>query len=181
MKRTGIEIDTQDLLQQFREFDGAGTGVIKVYLLINVLKHNYPAIFSDECLLGLQFQLECLSGDGTVHFEDFVKYFLEDTNRSKSAQESRPDRKSPYNSQDYADLLSKIKKHVKDQGLELMRIFDIFSKQPGYVTFDDLSKILELIEFNHTQHEFELIKKHAVESNLDESQQGTVDAYKFMD
>ena len=50
-----------------------------------------------------------------------------------------------------------------------MRIFDIFSKQPGYVTFDDLSKILELIEFKHTQHEFELIKKHAVESNLDES------------
>jgi hypothetical protein len=55
IRQTGTSVDTQDLLRQFRSFDGAGTGVIKVYLLINVLKHNYPSIFSDECLLGLQF------------------------------------------------------------------------------------------------------------------------------
>ena len=55
IRQTGTSVDTQDLLRQFRSFDGAGTGVIKVYLLINVLKHNYPSIFSDECLVGLQF------------------------------------------------------------------------------------------------------------------------------
>jgi hypothetical protein len=43
------------LQRQFKAFDVARTGVIKVYLLINVLKHNYPSVFSEDCLLGLQF------------------------------------------------------------------------------------------------------------------------------
>jgi len=46
--------------------------VIKGFLLINVLKHNYPKIFSESCLLGLQFQLECLSADGTVDYAEFI-------------------------------------------------------------------------------------------------------------
>ena len=87
IRQTSTSVDTQDLLRQFRAFDGAGTGTIKVYLLINVLKHNYPAIFGDECLVGLQFQLECLSGDGTVDYEDFTRIFLEDTAKSKPAQQ----------------------------------------------------------------------------------------------
>ena len=68
-----------------------------MYLLINVLKHNHRSIFSDECLLGLQFQLECLSGDGTVDYEEFTKIFLEDTAKSTPAQEIRLAGKSPYN------------------------------------------------------------------------------------
>jgi calmodulin len=55
IRSTGIIIDTQDLQRQFKAFDVARTGVIKVYLLINVLKHNYPSVFSEDCLLGLQF------------------------------------------------------------------------------------------------------------------------------
>lgn len=55
IRSTGITIDTQDLQRQFKAFDVARTGVIKVYLLINVLKHNYPSVFSEDCLLGLQF------------------------------------------------------------------------------------------------------------------------------
>jgi hypothetical protein len=31
--------------------------------------------------------------------------------------------------------LSKINSHVKEQGLDLMRIFDIFGKQGGFITF----------------------------------------------
>lgn len=146
-----------------------------MYLLINVLKHNYQEVFSDDCLLGLQFQLECLSGDGTVDYEEFTKIFLEDTAKSKPAQEIRLDRKSPYNIQDYEDLLSRINSHVKEQGLDLMRIFDIFCKQGGFISFADLGKILELIEFSHTEHQFELIKRYA-----DENNQGTVHAYEFV-
>jgi hypothetical protein len=33
-----------------------------------------------------------------------------------------------------------------------MRIFDIFSKSEGVVTFVDLEKILNLIEFPYTEH-----------------------------
>lgn len=174
--KTGAELDTSDLLRQFRDFDGARTGSIKVYLLINVLKHNHKDVFSDDCLLGLQFQLECLSGDGTVDYEEFTKHFLEDaTSKTKPGQEIRLDRRSPYNIQDYEDLLSRINSHVKEQGLDLMRIFDIFCKQGGFISFDDLRKILDLIEFPHTDHQFELIKRYA-----DENNQGTLHAYEFV-
>lgn len=176
IRSTGVELDTQDLLRQFREFDSARTGALKVYILINVLKHNYRSIFSDDCLVGLQFQLECLSGDGTVDYEEFTKVFLEDsTSKAKPSQEMRLDRKSPYNLQDYEDLLSRISSHVKAQGLDLMRIFDIFCKQGGFISFEDLRKILDLIEFPVTEHQFELVRRYADENNA-----GTLHAYEFV-
>lgn len=49
-------------------------------------------------------------------------------------------------------------------------------KQGGIISFDGLAKILKLIEFNYTDNEFELIKRYA-----DESNQGTVHAYDFLD
>ena len=176
IRSTGVEVDAQDLMRQFREFDTARTGALKVYILINVLKHNYRSIFSDDCLLGLQFQLECLSGDGTVDYEEFCKVFLEDSAaKAKPSQEMRLDRKSPYNLQDYEDLLSRIGSHVKEQGLDLMRIFDIFCKQGGFISFEDLSKILDLIEFPVTEHQLELLRRYA-----DENNQGTLHAYEFV-
>lgn len=161
--------------RQFKAFDVARTGVIKVYLLINVLKHNYPSVFSEDCLLGLQFQLECLSGDGTVDYMEFIQIFLEDVGKSKTAEEVKLDRKSPFNLHDYEDLLSKINAHVKEQGLDLMRIFDIFGKQGGFISFADLGKILDLIEFPRKDSHIDLIKRYA-----DESNQGTVHAYEFV-
>jgi len=176
IRSTGVDLDTQDLVRQFREFDTARTGALKVYMLINVLKHNHRAIFSDDCLLGLQFQLECLSGDGTVDYEEFTKVFLEESaSKGKPSQEMRLDRKSPYNLQDYEDLLSRIGSHVKEQALDLMRIFDIFCKQGGFISFDDLRKILDLIEFPVTDHQFELIRRYADENNA-----GTLHAYEFV-
>lgn len=85
------------------------------------------------------------------------------------------DRKSLFNLHDYEDLLSNINAHVKDQGLDLMRIFDIFGKQGGFISFTDLGKILDLIEFPKKDSHIALIKRYA-----DESNQGTVHAYEFV-
>lgn len=165
------------MLRQFRDFDAGKTGSLKVYILINVLKHNYRAVFSDEILVGLQFQLECLSGDGTIDYEEFTKIFLEDSGPSRAAADMRIDhqRKSPYNLQDYEDLLSRISTHVKAQGLDLLRIFEIFCKRGGFITFEDLKKIMDLIEYPITEHQFELIRRYA-----DENNQGTIHAYEFV-
>jgi hypothetical protein len=56
-----------------------------------------------------------------------------------------------------------------------MRIFEIFCKQGGFISFNDLAKIFELIEFLPSEHQFELIKRYA-----DENNQGTVLAYEFV-
>ena len=97
LSTNGGVLDNQDLLRQFRDFDAARTGYVKVYQLINIVKHNHPNVFSDDCLIGLQFSLECLSEDGTVEYEEFIKSFLVETSSSKPATEIRLDTKSPYN------------------------------------------------------------------------------------
>jgi len=59
-------------------FDEERTGQIKIHHFINVLKHNYPVLFDQDTLLGLQFELECLSpADNCVDYEEFVKIFLD--------------------------------------------------------------------------------------------------------
>jgi Ca2+-binding EF-hand superfamily protein len=93
LSNAGIEIDLNSILNQYRAFDTSRTGFIQAYILINVLKHNYPSVFSDDCLLGLQFQMECLSADGTVDYQEFTKLFLEDSGKSKPAHEIRLERK----------------------------------------------------------------------------------------
>jgi hypothetical protein len=50
-------------MEKFAQFDTAETGSIASYILINVLKHSYQNVFQDQTLLGLQYELECLSYD----------------------------------------------------------------------------------------------------------------------
>lgn len=45
-----------------------------------------------------------------------------------------------------------------------MRIFEIFCKRGGFVSFEDLNKILELIEFPLTEHQMELVHRYADEN-----------------
>jgi hypothetical protein len=41
------------LRRRLKNFDIAESGIVKAYNLINVLKHGYPEIFTEDCLLGL--------------------------------------------------------------------------------------------------------------------------------
>ena len=64
------------------------------------------------------------------------------------AFEIKLDKRSTYQIADFEDLLSRISTHVKEQGLEMQRIFSIYSKQPsGTINYNDLKKILELVGF----------------------------------
>ena len=95
-----------------------------------------------------------------MDYEDFVKLFLEDSGKAKTPHEIRLDRKTAYTEEEYTDLLSSIKSHAQAQGLDLKRIFDIFCKQ-GFVSFTDIGKILDLIEFSYSDHQLELLKRYA--------------------
>jgi len=95
-----------EIVDRFRGFDPSNTGRIKIYHFINVLKHNYAAIFDKETLIGLQFELECLNPDDCVDYEEFVKIFMErravgTANQSvdyygESVPEVKLDKKSTY-------------------------------------------------------------------------------------
>ena len=62
---------------------------------MNVLRYNYAKVFSDECLVGLQFMLESISADCQVDYLEFTKIFLDESQKGKS--ELRLDKKSPFN------------------------------------------------------------------------------------
>lgn len=85
LRENQLEVDLSELRRRLRTFDAGDTGVVKAYVLINVLKHGYPEIFTDECLLGLQFQLECLSADGNIDYEGFLQLFMEEDGPAKPA------------------------------------------------------------------------------------------------
>jgi hypothetical protein len=77
LKNLGSRINLTDLVNKMKVFDTGDTGQIKIYHFINVLKHNYPQVFDNDTLVGLQFELECLNSDDCVDYEEFVKIFLE--------------------------------------------------------------------------------------------------------
>jgi Ca2+-binding EF-hand superfamily protein len=158
--------------------------VIKAYALVNVLKHAFEEVFPDDCLLGLQFQLECLSIDGNVDYEQFLQMFFEDESQGTSNKQ-RPGVALDHRSlsiggqEEYDDLLSAISAHVEKEGLDLEKIFKIWAdRNNGFVTFAELTKILDLIEYNlgaDSDHKMNLIKQFA-----DDTGQGTIFAHSFV-
>ncbi len=84
-------------------------------------------------------------------------------------------RVSTFQIQDYEDLLSRVSMHVKQDGLDLMKIFKIFAKgQPACLTYENLRKIFDLIGFSMNEQEFNLMTRFA-----DESADGLIQATEF--
>lgn len=69
--------------------------------------------------------------------------------------------------QDYEDVLGRICEHAKSQGLDLEHIFGIFGKKSGFITYAEFRKILELISFEISEPDFNLIVSYADENKTD--------------
>ena len=76
IKKSKKEIKISQLVKKLQEFDSGETGLIHAYKLINVLKYNLPNVFDENTLIGLQYELETLSYDHMVDYNEFVKLFL---------------------------------------------------------------------------------------------------------
>ena len=159
-----------ELAQQFAEFDPGETGFIKSYYLVNVLHRQMPE-FSDTEMIGLQYELESLSYDGTVDYNEFIRLFIGEENpRSKKQRDEKLKldvKKSVYSMQDYEDVLGRICEHAKSQGLDLEHIFGIFGKKSGFITYAEFRKILELISFEISEPDFNLIVSYADENKTE--------------
>lgn len=81
-------------------------------------------------------------------------------------------KRSAYTLSEYEELLGRMSEHIKNQGLNLMHIFEIFCKKSGFISYQDLRKIIALIDFPITEKQFDLLTMYA-----DESGQQNVHAY----
>jgi Ca2+-binding EF-hand superfamily protein len=178
LKKLGNKVSLSELVGRMKQFDESSQGRIKIHHFINVLKHNYGQVFESDTLVGLQFELECLSpADNCVDYEEFVKLFLDratNPNREDQLLLDGRQKGTTFQIQDYEDLLSKIASHVKQEGLDLMRIFKIFAKQNGVINYDHLRKIFELVGFGMSEQEFNLLTRFA-----DESADGQISSSEF--
>lgn len=157
-----------------RKFDECETGLISVYKLINILKYNMDFIFNDSrgdgdrILMGLQFELESLNYEHLVDYEEFIKIFLQPSVSKKHAGMAEIAfniQKNARTMSDYEELLAKIKSHVEKKGIkEIMPIFEIFCKKSGFISYDDLRKIIDLLTYPITEEEFMLLTEYADES-----------------
>lgn len=87
LKKVGSKIGMSDMVKRMKEFDDNKQGRIQIHHFINILKHNYSQLFDHDTLIGLQFELECLSpADNCVDYEEFVKIFID-----KSSYQNRDD------------------------------------------------------------------------------------------
>ena len=76
-------------------------------------------------------------------------------------------KKSAYSMNDYEDILGRIQVHSKKQNLDLEHIFGIFAKKSGFITYAEFRKILELITFEISEKDFNLITTFADENRTE--------------
>lgn len=103
-----------------------------------------------------------------VDYTEFIKIFLQSQTNKKlnTVGEIKLElKKSAYTLNDYEDLLGRMSQHVREQGLDLMHIFEIFCKKQGFISYPDLRKIIELIDFPITEKQFDLLTMYADEGH----------------
>ena len=76
---------------------------------------------------------------------------------------------------DYEEILARISATVNELNLDLDHIFGIFTKQGGFIEYHHLRKIFELIGFEFSDKDFEIITLYADETGV-----GTILAYDLM-
>lgn len=70
-------------------------------------------------------------------------------------------------------MLGKINEHAIHEGRDVLGIFDVFSRKAGgFISYDDLRKVIELLDYPIKEKDFELLCLHA-----DESSHGNIHAY----
>ena len=67
---------------------------------------------------------------------------------------------------DYEELLGRISAHVKKDDLPIENVFKIYWKQNGFITYDHLRRIFEILEFPLSDKEFDVLVLYADESNM---------------
>ena len=108
-----------------------------------------------------------MSYDGTVDYNEFIRLFMGQQKANKKGKDDKLNldvKKSVYKMNDYEDVLAKIQVHSKNQGLDLEHIFGIFAKKSGFITYAEFKKILELITFEISEKDFNLITTFADEN-----------------
>ena len=89
LRKAAKDLDLHALSEQFAEFDRAETGYIKSYYLVNVLHRALPGLFTDTEMVGLQYELESLSYDGTVDYREFIRLFVGHEQSSKRGKDDK--------------------------------------------------------------------------------------------
>lgn len=153
------EITPEMLQEKCKNFDKLGNGKIKLYNLLNVLKHNLPEIDS-MILAGLQYELTLLHPDEIIDFAEFFAGFAESAKEQSNIPDyevKRQEMKSKYDK-----ILDKINDFTIKNKINLQKAFQIFdSNNDNRITKEEFFRSFEWLDMPLTKEEIDCVYEMA--------------------
>ncbi len=146
-------IPGEALINKCMSFDKLNNGRIKLYHLLNILKHNIINI--DEFVLaGLQCELSMIHPDEYIDYKEFFEPFIMSTQEeSKTSNEVSSPTSPAHESKKmrtkllYDQVIVKLFDKVKSNRINLKKAFSMFDNDSdNKITIDELEKTIEWIE-----------------------------------
>jgi len=136
--------DTNNLIKKCRTFDKLGNERIKLFHLLNIIKHNVKDI-EEIVLAGLQYELTLIHPDEYVDYKEFLMQFkVIDIETPKSPI---LDQKKEKMRKEYNETLMKIHEITLKNKLDFEKVLNMFdSNNDGKITSEQLEKALTWAE-----------------------------------
>ena len=157
------EITPQILQEKCQNVDKIGNGKIKLYNLLNVLKHNLPEIDS-MILAGLQYELTLLHPDENIDYAEFFAGFAESKKDESNIPEyeiKRQEMKSKYDK-----ILDKINNFAIKNKINLLKAFQIFdTNNDNRITKEEFFRSFEWLDMPLSKEEIDCVFEMANKNN----------------
>ncbi len=134
----------QELIAKCRSFDKLGNGRIRIFHILNVLKHNVAGV-EEIVLAGLEYELSTLHPDEYIDYKEFLtQYAAEEVEAPKSPV---IDAKKEKVRKLFNIVLQTIARWVTERKLNLQKAFQIFdSNGDGKMGKEELAKVVQWLD-----------------------------------
>eukprot|EP01022_Parablepharisma_sp_SALTPOND_P032418 TRINITY_DN843_c0_g1_i2.p1 TRINITY_DN843_c0_g1~~TRINITY_DN843_c0_g1_i2.p1 ORF type:complete len:1902 (-),score=265.49 TRINITY_DN843_c0_g1_i2:41258-46963(-) len=147
--------DLKDLVKKCRNFDKLGNERIKIFHLLNILKHNLRNI-EEITLAGLQYELTLIHPDEYIDYKQFLMQYLvvdAETPKSPVLDSKKEKLKKTFN-----ELLQRIKASAVSNKLDIGKVFSTFdSDNDGKISKQQLERALDWFEIKPDEEELECL------------------------
>ena len=129
------------LLEVCRSFDRHGTGKIKIFHLLNVVKHNVKGV-DEPMLAGLQYELTMIHPDELVDYGEFLGVFASAVSEAAILPTSAEERQQAMKGE-FEGVLQKIDDFLAKNRIDIQKAFEMFdTDNDGRVSEEEMRNAL---------------------------------------
>ncbi len=148
------------LISICRGFDKRTTGKIKIFHMLNILRHNVPGA-DERILAGLQYELTVIHPDEQIAYAEFLGAFTAAVNEATAPPTSAEERQQAMKSE-YDLVLQKVDDYLSKNRIDVQKAFSMFdSDLDGSVTEEEMKKALSWTDLVLKPEELDCLCKMA--------------------